>query len=84
MTVDEIDLAGIVEDGSGGDVAYFTGSDNKGYFVRVGEQIYDATMIAIDTRAGSVTFRQKIDDPRQIKPYRDIVRRLVPLEESAQ
>ena len=83
MTVDEIDLAGIVADPSGGDVAYFTGSDNKGYFVRVGERIYDATMIAIDTRAGSVTFRQKIDDPRQIKPYRDIVRRLVPLEESA-
>ena len=83
MTVDEIDLAGIVEDETGGDVAYFTGSDNKGYFVRVGEEVYDAAMIAIDTRSGSVTFRQKIDDPRQIKPYRDIVRRLVPLEESA-
>jgi len=83
MAVDEIDLAGIVRDATGGNVAYFTGSDNRGYFLRVGERIYDATMIAIDPLVGAVTFRQQIDDPRQIKPYRDVVRRLVPLEESA-
>lgn len=79
MSVDEIDLTGIV-DADGGDVAYFTGSDNKGYFLRVGDRIYNATMIAIDLNNGTVTFRQKVDDPRQIKPYRDVVRRLVPLE----
>ena len=28
--------------------------------------------------AGSVTFRQQVDDPRLIKPYRDVVKRLVP------
>ena len=27
---------------------------------------------------GAVT--QQVDDPRQVKPYRDVVRRLVPLE----
>ena len=80
MTVTEIDLTGIVQDGVGGDVAYFTGSDNKGYFLRVGDRVYDATVIAIDLLSGSVTFRQQVDDPRQIKPYRDVVRKLVPLE----
>jgi len=80
MSVDEVDLTGIVEEG-GGNLAYFTGSDNKGYFLRVGQRIYKATMIAIDPKAGSVTFRQQIDDPRQIKPYRDVVRKLVPLDE---
>ena len=81
MLVNEIDLAGIVEDGSGGDLAFFTGSDSKGYFMRVGERVYDGTLIAIDARKGAVTFRQQVDDPRQIKPYRDVVRRLVPLGE---
>ncbi len=38
-------------------------------------------MIAIDPATGSVTFRQQVDDPRQIKPYRDVVRKLVPLDE---
>jgi hypothetical protein len=82
MLVAEIDLAGTVKDSSGGDVAYFTGSDNKGYFLRVGDKVYDGTLIAIDPQAGTVTFRQQVDDPRLIKPYRDIVKRLVPLEEN--
>lgn len=82
MYIDEIDLVGIVQDPSGGDVAYFTGSDNKGYFLRVGDRVFDGALIAIDPRRGSVTFRQQIDDPRQIKPYRDVVRTLEPVEES--
>ncbi len=81
MSVEEIDLTGIVADAGAGDVAYFTGSDNKGYFLRVGQRVYQATMIAIDPVAGAVTFRQQVDDPRQIKPYRDVVRKLVPLDE---
>jgi len=72
MTVDEIDLAGIVEDETGGDVAYFTGSDNKGYILRIGDEVYDGEVIAIDPRRGSVTFRQRVDDPRKIKPHRDV------------
>lgn len=83
MLVTEIDLAGIVRDDADGDVAFFTGSDNKGYFLRVGDEVYDGTLIAIDTRNGSVTFRQQVDDPRLIKPYRDVVKRLVPLDEES-
>jgi hypothetical protein len=80
MYIDEIDLNGIVLDPSGGDVAYFTGSDSKGYFLRIGDRVYDGAVIAIDPRRGAVTFRQQIDDPRRIKPYRDVVRTLEPLE----
>ena len=82
MSLDEIDLTGIVEN-PGGNLAYFTGSDNKGYFLRVGERVYKATMIAIDPNSGSVTFREQVDDPRQIKPYRDVVRKIVPLDEES-
>lgn len=81
MLVSEVSLVGIVRDPSGGDVSLFMGSDNKGYFLRVGDEVYDATLISVDPKAGTVTFRQQVDDPRLIKPYRDVVKRLVPLEE---
>ena len=80
MLVAELDLAGLVQDGRGGDVAMFIGSDNKGYFLRVGDKIYDATVIAVDSRQGTITYRQKVEDERLIKPYRDVVHRLVPLD----
>lgn len=81
MLVSEINLVGILKDDSGGDVAFFMGPDNKGYFLRVGDEVYDGTLIAIDTGSGTVTFRQQVDDPRLIKPYRDVPKRLVPLDE---
>ncbi len=81
MLVSEITLVGLVKDASGGDLTLFMGSDNKGYFLRVGDEVYDATLIAVDPKAGTVTFRQQVDDPRLIKPYRDVVKRLIPLEE---
>ena len=81
MLVSEITLVGLVKDASGGDLTLFMGSDNKGYFLRVGDEVYDGTLIAVDPKAGTVTFRQQVDDPRLIKPYRDVVKRLVPLEE---
>ena len=81
MLVTEIDLVGIVHESSGGNVAFVIGSDNRGYFLRPGDEVYDGSVIALDPRAGTVTFRQQVDDPRLIKPYRDVVKRLVPLEE---
>lgn len=80
MLVSEIDLTGIVRDAQGGNVAVFTGSDNKGYFLRAGDEVYDGTVLAIDPASGSVTFRQQVDDPRLIKPYRDVVKRLTPVD----
>jgi len=78
MLVVELDLTGIVRDTNGGNIAVVMGSDSKGYFLHVGDEVYDGGVIAIDPAAGTVTFRQQVDDPRLIKPYRDVVKRLVP------
>jgi hypothetical protein len=81
MLVTELDLVGIVKDARRGDVALVMGSDNKGYFLQVGDGVFDGTVIAVDPRLGTITFRQQVDDPRLIKPYRDVVKRLVPLDD---
>jgi hypothetical protein len=62
-------------------LAFFNGSDNKGYFLKVGDQLYDGRIIQIDRQLGQVIFRQEINDPRSIKPYRDVTKRLYTAEE---
>ncbi len=76
MLVNEIDLKGIATDIRGNPVAMFRGSDNRGYTLRVGDIVYDGRVISIDPRRGMVVFRQQVDDPRRIKPYRDVIKRL--------
>jgi len=78
MLIAEIDLKGVVTDCQGNPAALFRGSDNRGYTVRVGDVVYDGRVIAIDPERGEVIFRQQVDDPRRIKPYRDVTKRLRP------
>jgi hypothetical protein len=78
MLIAELELTGIVRDTHGGNIAVVMGTDAKGYFLHVGDEVYDGSVIAIDPSAGTVSFRQQVDDPRLIKPYRDVVKRLVP------
>lgn len=76
MVINEIDLRGIATDTRGAPVALFRGSDNRPYTLRVGDIVYDGRVISIDSRRGQVVFRQQVDDPRRIKPYRDVIKRL--------
>ena len=80
MLISEVDLVGIVQKGKD-NLAFLNGSDNKGYFLRVGDQLYDGKIIQINRQTGQVVFRQEINDPRSIKPYRDVTKRLYSAEE---
>lgn len=82
MLISEVDLVGIVQKGKS-HIAFFNGSDNKGYFMKVGDTLYDGKIIRIDRRTGTVMFRQDINDPRSIKPYRDVSKRLTTAEEGS-
>jgi Tfp pilus assembly protein PilP len=81
MLISEIALRGIVRDDDGELVALFNGSDNRGYTLRVGDVVYDGRILDIDALRGTVEFRQRVDDPRRIKPYRDVTKRLYPSNE---
>ncbi len=76
MSVDDLDLTGIVTTSEMGGVAYVTGSDGRGYMLRIGARIYMAKVLTINAGAGTITFREQVDDPTSIKPYRDRVLRL--------
>jgi len=80
MLISEVDLVGIVQKGRDA-LAFFNGSDNKGYFLKVGDTLYDGKIIKIDRGTGMVMFRQDVNDPRSIKPYRDVTKRLASAEE---
>lgn len=82
MLISEVDLVGIVQKGKS-NLAFFNGSDNKGYFLRVGDSLYDGKIIRIDRKTGTVFFRQDVNDPRSIKPYRDVTKRLTTAEEGS-
>ncbi|MEE9291343.1 MAG: hypothetical protein V3U83_00295 [Acidobacteriota bacterium] len=80
MLIAEVDLVGIVQKGRSA-IAFFNGSDNKGYFLRVGDTLYDGKITRINRNTGVVVFRQEVNDPRSIKPYRDVTKRLTTAEE---
>ena len=75
MLITEVDLVGIVQKGRTA-FAFFNGSDNKGYFLKVGDTLYDGKITRINRKTGVVMFRQEVNDPRSIKPYRDVTKRL--------
>lgn len=80
MLINEVDLVGIVTGGVR-TVAFFNGTDNRGYFLSVGDSLFDGKVTGIDPKEGIVVFRQKVDDPRSIKPYREVQKRLNPVKE---
>ena len=75
MLITEVDLVGIVTSPRG-DLVFLNGSDNRGYFLREGDSLYDGKVKNIDRAAGRVVFRQKVEDPREIKPYREVIKKL--------
>ena len=84
----EVALRGIVRMAGGGRgvgdkpglVAVFQGTDNKSYFVREGQRLYDGVVTAID--ATSVTFRQEVTDPLSPVRTKDVKKSLYASEEA--
>lgn len=75
MLIEEIDLVGILS-GPKGAMILIIGTDGLGYSLSEGTELYDGKVLRIDHEAGTVVFRQNVNDPNLIKPYRDIERRL--------
>jgi type IV pilus assembly protein PilP len=79
--IQELALKGIVETPEGY-VTMLQGPDNKSYFVRLGQRVYDGEVIAIDM--ATITFRQDVTDPLSPVRFREVVKSLYPSEEARQ
>ena len=76
LLIDEIDVTGIfiLVDGP---VAQIESTDrDQSFLLRVGDQLFDGDVVGIDRN--EVKFRQIVDDPTAIKPFREIVKKLNP------
>ena len=78
MLIQEVSLHGIVKT-LDGYIAMIQGTDNKSYFARAGERLYDGNIEDIDDRR--VVFRQEINDPLRIEKFQQVEKTLHPVEE---
>ncbi len=73
MSVDEIRLEGIIETPNG-ILAFVQGRDNISYILRPGTKLYDGEVKEI--QFDRIVFRKQSNDPKQLKPYEDVVREI--------
>ncbi len=78
MLIQEVSLHGIVKTVDGY-IALIQGTDNKSYFARAGERLYDGNIQEIDDE--KVVFRQEINDPLRIEKFQRVEKTLHPVEE---
>ena len=76
LLIDEIEVKGIFQL-QGRTFAQVQSSDkDKSYLIQEGDQLYDGEVVSI--APGEVTFKQVVNDPSVIKPFREVVKKLNP------
>jgi len=71
MLIDELKLEGIVQTPQG-TIAFVQGRDKLSYILRAGTKLYDGEVEKI--LPSKVIFKQQVNDPKALKPYREVVR----------
>ena len=73
MLIEELRLEGIIQTPSG-ILAFVQGRDRTSYIIRPGTKLYNGEVMEIQPK--KVIFRQQGSDPKQLKPYEEVVREL--------
>lgn len=73
ISVDDIVVQGIWRTRSG-HIAQIRGTDNRSYLLRAGDLLYDGEVTRV--APNEVTFRQNLNDPQSVKPFRDVTKQL--------
>ena len=76
LLLDEVDLKGIFEKGGRWFAQIQTADKEKSYLVEEGDQLFDGEVVAISDN--EVVFKQMVNDPSIIKPFREVVKKLNP------
>ena len=76
LLIDEVDLTGIFKTQKGFVAQVKAANQNKSYLLREGDQLYDGDVVTI--RKSEVVFKQIVQDPTALKPFREVVKTLGP------
>ncbi len=76
LLIDEIDLTGIFVTPEGPVAQVLSPEQDKSYLLREGDQLYDGDVVQIDR--DRVLFKQILDDPTALKPFREVEKKLNP------
>lgn len=73
MLVEELRVEGIIQTPVG-IIAFVQGRDNYSYIIRPGTKLYNGEVKEI--LPDRVVFKQQVNDPKQIRPFEEVVREL--------
>ena len=76
LLIDEIDLTGIFVTPEGPVAQVVAPEQDRSYLLREGDQLYDGDVVRISQ--DSVVFKQILDDPTALKPFREVQKQLNP------
>ncbi len=76
LLIDDIDVTGIFLTSDGPVVQVASADREKSYLLRVGDQLYDGDVTGIS--GSEAVFKQIVDDPTALKPFREVVKKLNP------
>ncbi len=76
LLIDEIDLTGIFRTSKGFVAQVSAANQKRSYLLKEGDQLYDGDVVSISR--GEVVFKQIVQDPTALKPFREVVKSLDP------
>jgi Tfp pilus assembly protein PilP len=76
LLIDEIDLTGIFRTSKGFVAQVVAANQKRSYLLREGDQLYDGDVVSINRE--EVVFKQIVQDPTALKPFREVVKSLNP------
>lgn len=76
LLIDEVDLTGIFRTSKGFVAQVVAANQKKSYLLKEGDQLYDGDVVSINHN--EVVFKQIVQDPTALKPFREVVKSLNP------
>lgn len=76
LLIDELNITGIFRTPAGFVVQVQSAEKEKSYLLKQGDQLFDGDVVSISSN--QVVFKQIIQDPTALKPFREVVKTLRP------
>jgi len=76
LLIDDIELEGVFVTASGPVAQIASAQQEASFLLRPGDQLWDGDVV--DISMGEIVFKQSVNDPTALRPFRDVVKKLNP------